>query len=189
MSRSAKKNSPTSSEVPDSPLQWVIVELSSAGEKESDLKAVANAARRLLANPKLEVFIPAMSQGVRQDSHTTVYMEGYAFVQFFPGIQYSKLRETMYFRDVLRCRTSGGPSYALLPDSQVRKMRAEMEKVKIPEFEIGSKARILRGEFKGMRGTINEVYPDKQTVLFSANLGSKPLLVEYPYSFVKKEPS
>lgn len=163
--------------------------MSSAGEKEADLKAIARAARRILAAPDLEVFVPAVLQDARQDSHTTVYMEGYAFVQFVPGVQYSKLRETTYFRDVLRDRSSGGPMYALLPDVQIRKMRAGMEKMNVVAFAVGDQVRILRGEFKNMRGTVSDVDPEKQTVTLSPNLKSKPMLVEYPFSFVKKEAS
>lgn len=156
------------------------------GEKETNLKAIASAARRILCNPHLEVFVPAISQDVRQDSHTMFYMEGYAFVQYAPGVSYSKLRETTYFKDVLRQPGSGGPTFAQLPDSKIQEMRAGMEKMKKADFEVGDQVRVIRGEFRNMYGVVTEVFPEKQHLMISNNLGSKPMLIEYPFSFIKK---
>lgn len=157
------------------------------GEKETNLNVVAAAARRILCNPSLEVFIPAVSQDVRQDSHTMFYMEGYAFIRYMPGVSYSKLRETTYFKDVLRQPSASGPIFAQLPDAKIQEMKAGMEKMKKADFEVGDRVRVLRGEFRGMRGVVTEVFSETQRLMLSTSLASKPLLVEYPFSFVKKE--
>ena len=100
---------------PAPPPKWVVVQLSSLGEREKNIDLIKRAVKHLLG--PVEMFIPAIVQKVREESHTMVYMDGYVFVRFQEGMNYLKLQDTTYFKSVL-CASSGGgrKSYCLLDD-------------------------------------------------------------------------
>lgn len=164
------------------------VELSSTGEQEMNPPILAKSVRRILKRPDIDVFIPAVSSKVRSDSQVLVYMDGYVFVRYEDGIPYLKLRDTTYFRDVLRLPgrgASGGPTYALIDDSKLDTLREGLEVIGNASFKIGDRVRVMRGENKNLTGFVTDVHDDGQ-VIVSARLRSKPLLVPYPSSYLEK---
>ncbi len=193
MSQSQKKPSSKSSTVSESDdprTKWVIVELSSTAEHEMDMPTITRAARRILGRPNAEVFIPAVDSRVREDSQILVYMDGYAFVRFEPGVNYLKLRDTNYFRDVL-CTPGRGPrgvpAYSLLDDSQLNPMREGMEVIGKTEFKVGDHVKVTQGENKNLPGYVSDILEDGR-ILVSARLRSKPLILPYPTSYLQKIP-
>lgn len=169
--------------------RWVIVELSSTGEKETDVLSIKSAVCRILRRNDLEVFIPAISQGVRNDSQTLFFMDGYIFVEYHSGVSYLKLRDTSFFRDVL-CTSSrdANPSFSLLSDVELEPMRAGTESLKSVSFKIGDQVRVITGTYKNLRGEVSLVYDDGKNVQVTVNhLRSKRgLLVDFPSTYLER---
>lgn len=177
--------SSTGSSKPD-PLknQWVVVQLSSNGEHEKSLDHIVRAVHRILKVP-LNVFIPAISEKVREDMQTMFYMDGYIFVEFRPGINYNKLNATNYFELVLK---SNRENYALLSDDKIRPLKSGTDALKIGSFAKGDKVKVLKGTFKNLTGIISAVYDNGDKVQLNLQLSSKPVLMDYPSSYVVKIP-
>ena len=169
--------------------RWVIVELSSIGEKEADVHSIRNAVCRILRRNDLEVFIPAISQGVRNESQTLFFMDGYIFVEHKTGIPYLRLRDTSLFKDVL-CTSSrnASPSFSLLNDAELDPMRDGMEDLKSVSFKIGDSVRVITGTYKNLRGEVSLIYDDGENVQVTVNhlRSKKGLLVDFPSTYLER---
>ncbi len=198
MPQSRKKSSQASSKdsakakdpVPDParPAKWIAVELTSLGEKEENVSVLGGAVRRLLGRPML-VFVPAVSQSSIEAVSTTFYMDGYVFIEFVPGIQYLKLRDTTYFRDVLCAPGSknSDPKYSLIDDKDLNPVRIGMDEFKKRPFETGDVVVVTQGFHKNLRGTVSLVYENEDRVQISiSHLDSKRLLMDFPMTFLEK---
>lgn len=177
----------------DESRKWVVVELSPQGDKETDLDAIKDSARRILRRQDVQIFIPAVSQGTKKsETHTTFYMNGYVFIEYKEDINYLKLRETSLFQDVLctYSRTSRfgkrTPSYSLLKDRELDPMRSGMETLKKCTFSVGDKVRVTTGSFKNLPGEIISIRDDGQAVQISTDLASKPMILSFPTTYLEK---
>ncbi|MEO0272167.1 MAG: transcription termination/antitermination NusG family protein [candidate division WOR-3 bacterium] len=97
------------------------------------------------------------------------------------------LTETRLMRALTkRDEKTGEIIYAFLSDREVNelKQRIEVEKQKreqkIPFIE-GERVRILMGNFEGLVGTVEEIYPEKRKIKVSVNLLSRvtPLIIDF----------
>jgi transcription antitermination factor NusG len=176
------KSSPNSSRI-----KWVIVELTSTGEKEDNIQSIIQSAHKLLKKSEVEVFVPAISQTVRDDSQTMFYMSGYVFIEYIPGVNYLRLRETTYFRDVL-CNSfdENGPQYSLLDDSELDPIRKGMDNLKVGEYKEGDAVIVKEGCYRNLPGVVSLVYEDKQNIQVAVNLLSKKMLIDFPVTYVEK---
>ena len=134
------------------------------------------------------MFIPAISQKVRDDSQTLFFMEGYVFFRYIRGTPYLKLRDTTYFSDVLTDsqRNGGEPQYSLLDDSKLNLMRQGMDELRVGEFVVGDDVKIIEGNFKNLKGQVSVVYDQKQVVQVSVVLRSKMVLMDFPSTYLQK---
>lgn len=165
----------------------MVVELSSTGEHELSIPSIVRSARRILGRPDIEVFVPAVSSKVRSDSQVLVYMDGYIFVRYEPGVNYLRLRDNGMFRDVLcsPAKIKGQePAYALIGDSQLDPLRTGMESLGKASFKVGDRVRIVRGENRNLTGYVCDV--GDGLIFISAGLRSKPLILPYPTSYLEK---
>jgi len=183
----AKK--PTQKEPPvpaGPPPKWVVVQLTSVGEREKNIDIIVRAARQILGD--VEVFIPAVIQRVREESHTMVYMDGYVFLRHAENVNYLKLQETTYFKTVLCSPGSNGrKAYCLIDDFVLDKMRDGVKGLKVQgSFAFGDPVRITKGHYKGLRGKVMLVYEDGQKVQIHVPLDSKPVLIEFPPNYIEK---
>lgn len=178
------RNKPPQSPSP-SP-RWVCVELSSNGEREKDISMVVRAVRQILGRHDIEVFMPAISQKVRGESHTMVYMDGYIFIRFCEGVSYLRLQDTTYFRSVL-CTGSGTnrKNLSLLEDKMLDSMRKGVQKLKFGQFTVGDDVKVIKGDYKNLIGKITEIY-DEENVQVSVPLCSKRMMIDYPVSYLMK---
>lgn len=165
---------------------WVIIQLSPTGEREKDLPTIVRAAQRGLGRP-VEVFVPAISQKVRDESQTLFYMDGYVFIRFEEGVNYNKLQDTTYFGSVL---TQPGPSrskvYAMLQDKQLDPMRAGMDQMKVGGFAEKDPVRIIQGNFKNLRAEVSYVHDGGEVVQVFVSMRSKKVLMDFPASYLQK---
>jgi transcription antitermination factor NusG len=167
--------------------KWVIVQLTPTGERETRIPVLKRSVHKLLKQ-ELDVFVPAISQQVREDSQTIAFMEGYVFVEYEPGISYLKLQETTFFSVVL-CNSQRGdglPQYSLLDDSQLDPLRKGMDDLKYGDFQVGDKVRVAKGSYKNLIGRVTLVLDDGKNVQVSADLRSKHLLMEFPTIYLAR---
>ena len=174
----------------DEGTQWVVVQLSPAGEKETDISVLKRAAKRILRRDDVDMFIPAISQAFRDESQTLFFMEGYVFFRYVFGIPYLRLRDTAFFSDVLvttsKTGGNGEPEYALLDDSKLNLMREGMDDLRVGEYACGDTVKIIDGSYKNLKGTISVVYDSKQVVQVSVVLRSKQMLMDFPVTYIEK---
>jgi transcription antitermination factor NusG len=173
----------------DDNAQWVIVQLSPTGEKETDMDILKRAAKRILRQEDIDMFIPAISQEFRDESQTLFFMEGYVFFRYMPGIPFLRLRDTAFFSDVLTTTPGshgGEPEYALLEDSKLNHMRKGMDDLRVGEYVCGDTVRIIEGSYKNLKGTISVVYDKKQVVQVSVVLRSKQMLMDFPVTYLER---
>lgn len=169
------------------PSKWAIVELTSAGEKEKKLSLLIKSIRHLLKN-KVDVFIPSISQKVRDESHIMPYLEGYVFVKHREGMNYSRVQDTMYFKSVLSKSTDGTRKrvLCLLEDKDLDQTRDGMKKAGNGFFKENESVKIIRGNYKNLIGQIIQSYEDGQHVQVYVKLASKQILLDFPVSYLVK---
>jgi transcription antitermination factor NusG len=169
-----------------SPLKWVVVQLSPLGEREKNPQQLIQVIQRFLGKP-VEVFIPAVSEEARTESHTSFYMEGYIFIEYRDGINFMKLQDIPYFKNVI-CNygRKGGIQYSLLDDEALSPMRVGMKVMKTRPIDVDDQVRVIKGQYKNLRGTVSLVRIDGEAILVNIKLASKPLIVEFPASYLEK---
>lgn len=184
----SKTKTKTSSIPPSAPIKWVIVQLTSLGEREKNIQSITRSAHRILGKP-LDVFVPAVSQNVRDESQTMFYMDGYVFIRHEDGVQYLKLVDTMYFSTVLiQTSTINGERrkvFSLLDDKDIAPMRVGMQTLKLGSFKEGQYVKIVKGNFKGLQAEISYVHEDGENAQVHVKLKSKPILIDFPVSYLK----
>ena len=170
------------------PVKWVIVQLTTIGEHEKNLALIVRSAQKILGKI-LDVFVPAISQKVRDESQTMFYMDGYVFVKFEEGVNYQKLAETTYFSSVLtQFVTVNGErrrTYSTLPDKDIAPMRVGMESIKLGVLKEGQKVKIVKGNFKSLLAVVSFLHDDGEHVQVYVELRSKPVLMDFPISYIK----
>lgn len=188
MSRSQRKISPKVSSQDSKTDKWVVVSLSSNGERENDIEALKKSVHRILKNNSLEIYIPAISQTVRGESETMFYMQGYIFIQYVENIPYLRLRETSYFNDVLCSSVNRKIKYNLLEHRELQKIQEGVNQLRFSEFKTGSEIVIIKGNFKNLPGVVSCVYSE-ETIQVSVILRSKRLLMDFPSTYLAKRKS
>jgi len=174
--------------------KWVIVELTFTGEREKNLSILKNSVQKIL-NTKSDVFIPAVSQKVRNESHTVFYLDGYIFVKYEEGINYLKLQDTTYFKYVLHKivkdereneKARKRVMLTLLDDRELNPMRSGMEKLKTAKFMEDDDVKIIQGEYRGLQAKVVYLNENGETVQVKVDLKSKKLLFDFPSSYLIK---
>jgi len=166
--------------------KWVIIQLTPAGERETRIPILKKAICRILKR-ELDVFVPAISQQVREDSQTIAFMEGYIFVEYVDDISYLKLQDTTFFSVVLcNSQRAGMPQYSLLDDDQLNPLRQGMDDLKYGDFQEGDRVKITKGSYKNLIGRITLMLDDGQNAQVSADLLSKHLLMAFPTTYLEK---
>lgn len=170
------------------PPKWVVVQLTSLGEREKSIDVITRAVRHILGD--VEVFVPATVQKVRNESHTMVYMDGYIFVRYSESVNYLKLQDTTYFKAVL---CSPGPAgkrtYCLIDDFVLDKMRDGVKNLEVQggDFAPGDEVKVIKGALKNLRGRVITLYDDGRKVqVHLSSLLSKPVIFEFPPNHLEK---
>lgn len=162
--------------------RWVVVQLSQNGEHEMNLTNISKSVDRILKR-KCEVFIPATTQKARSDKQTIFYMDGYIFVEYIDGVQYYRLNGTTYFESII---SLGRDKPNLLHDSDLAPLKRGTEALKMGTFKVGEEVKVIKGTFKNLTGSVSAVYGDGEQIQINVKLASKPMLIDYPASYVVK---
>jgi hypothetical protein len=162
--------------------------LSPAGEREKNVSLIVRSACVILRR-QVEVFVPAVSQKVRDESLTSFYLDGYVFIRFEEGVPYLRLQETTYFRSVL-LKPGGGsgrhPNYSTLGDADLLPMREGLNSLKLNNFSRDDSVKVIKGVHKNLRGVVSAVYEDGETVQVYVALRSKSILIDFPATYLEK---
>lgn len=183
------KTSPNPPTAPSTGKKWVIVQLSPMGEREKNIELIRRSARKILGKQHLDVFIPAISQKVREESQTLFYLDGYVFVEFAEGVVYNRLQDTQFFNSVLTQTSSTKDRrriYSLLDDKELAPMRKGMEELKIVPFNDGQKVRIIQGNYKNLIAEVSFIHEGGETVQVYVNMRSKKVLMDFPASYLQR---
>lgn len=163
-----------------------MVQLSTLGEREKDPKLLTHAATRVLG--PIDIFIPAVSSKAREELHTEFYMEGYIFVAYCEGVNYMRLQDVPFFKTVIcdpAARRSPIP-YQLLDDSLLAPMRTGMQAMQLRVIKTKDRVRVTKGTYKNLTGVVTQVRDGGEIVQMNTNLSSKPMLIDFPVSFLEK---
>ena len=177
------------------PSQWVVVQLTSLGEREKNIQLIVRSARQIISRKDLEVFVPAINQKGIDDSLTTWYSEGYVFIQYESGVGYHKLSETNYFSSVLSTMSQVNVEkkliYSLLTDKDLAHMRTGMHDLKVTasRFKEEQEVKITKGSYKGLPGKISMIYDNGEKVQVFVRLKSIKgggLFMDFPASYLQR---
>ena len=117
------------------------------------------------------------------------YMDGYVFVSHVEGIPYLKLSDTMYFSSVLiQTTTINGVrkrTFSLLSDADIAPMKAGMQTLKLGSFKEGQSVKIIKGNFKNLQAKVSYIHEDGESAQVHVKLRSKPILIDFPVSYLK----
>jgi len=185
----AKKLSVLPAPLPAS-TKWVVIQLTSMGEREKNIQSIIKSVHQLINRKDLEVFIPAISQKVRDESLTTWFSDGYVFVRYDENVNYIRLQETTYFSAVL-CKKAvvNGTRrtlYSLLDDTDLNIMRKGMKDLKIGIFRVDQEVKIVKGNYKNLTGKVSYVYEGSENVQVYINLRSKKVFMDFPSSYLQR---
>ena len=168
--------------------KWVVVQLTSLGEREKNLAQFERSARKILKRNDIQVFVPAITQKVRDESLTTWYADGYVFIKFIDGIRYLSLQETAYFNMVLSKLSIVNGSkkliYSLLTDKDLDPIRTGMKLMKVGKFNVNDQVKIIKGNYKNLLGKITCIYDGDENVQVYVDLRSKKLFIDFPSSYL-----
>jgi len=165
--------------------KWVVVGLSSSGERETSIKTISDTVRRMLGRD-LEVFIPAVSKKARDESHTSFYMDGYIFIQYQEGVSYIKLQDMAFFGQVLCAGRAGNMTYSLVDDFILDPLRKGVKDLGTCKFTLNDPVRVVKGEFRNLRGIVRTVYEGGEVVQVDVSQRSKPMLIDFPTIYLQK---
>lgn len=160
--------------------EWVVVELTPRGEKESpDL--VRQSARRLLG--KADVYIPVIETKIGDDAPSNHYLiSGYAFIRKErPDRDYLKLEDTRLFQSVLK----RGRDIALVDTSYIETMK-ERARVEVNQgIGVGDIVLIRSGPYKAIEASVITEIPEERAVQVFIELRSKQSIITLPRSALK----
>jgi hypothetical protein len=174
---------------PSTSKKWVCVELTSIGEKEKRLNLLTRSIYQILKINSLDVFIPAITQKVRDESSVLSYMEGYIFIEYRENVNYMRLHETNYFKIVLMRPSYEGRRkkmvYSLLVDDNLSSLRKGVDNLNNGDFKSGDMAKVIKGNFKGLPAEVIDVI-DGNIQVYVNYLKSKKLILEFPPTYLVK---
>jgi 5'-3' exonuclease/transcription antitermination factor NusG len=163
----------------DQGAQWIVVELTPSGEKETPAVVFA-AASKILG--KCDVYLPAIETQVGEDKDVHYLMPGYAFVRRErTDRDYRRLEETRLFQSVLR----RGGQIATVTGSYIEDLKEKLRAEVNQDIGVGDSVLICSGPYKNIEATvITEILEDRK-VQVHIELRSKQSIVTLPRSALK----
>jgi len=135
---------------------WVILELTSKGEREARQGQLSQILARYSGVPRCDIYVPIVKVG---QSEPICLMEGYIFVRTgHPSHVYWDLKETEMVRNVISeiDPKTGLISKGVVTDSDLKKMILKADSLG-GKYKEGSKVQIKAGAFEGLEGTVIDV--------------------------------
>lgn len=153
--------------------KWKALALTSKSEGE-DPDVLIRAIRGALKQPACEVFIPAAVTQIGEDRVVHYLVGGYAFVRN-PGNRLNSLDNTRYVQSVLPGE---------VPNSDIEKMRSQIEKEVDQGIGVGDTVKIVSGPYRNLTATVIEEIPEEEVVQVYIKLRSKQAILTLPRPFL-----
>lgn len=163
-------------------MEWVVLELSAQGEVE-DPSVLKSAIRRVLKGA--EVFVPASVSVVGGSKMVHRLIDNYVFVRRDRADPaFYQLEGTKYISSILSSQNGRHRQVLPVRDSDIEKMRKQIQIETDQGIEIGDQVEVLSGAYRGIRGRVIEEIPEEDMVQVYISLRSKEAIVTLPRSFL-----
>ena len=164
---------------------WVSLELASEIDPHPD--DLLSSIRSIL--PNIELFIPSKFYNDKTGSYSYSLFDGYCFVRGpYDPVEFLKLKRSPHVSKVLSVRSV--PS--LTPDSEIEKLKSQLEAMIPKGLQVGDSVTILSGLYKHLSGTVVGVdLESAEDLLVEINTPLKSMTKLTPVSkfFLKKRTS
>lgn len=171
----------------ESSKQWVILELSHMGEKESPPDLV-KLLQGDIGDEEVEIFVPSASFHRRDNWVTICLMEGYIFMEggLAAGF-YFDLERSAYIQRVLTRDEPHGRFIVYIPGDEVDELKARLRTQTLRDFGEGDYVEIIEGAYENLEGTVLDFNPQTDHALVEIHeLVSIETIVELPLQFLRK---
>lgn len=163
--------------------EWVVLELTPQGEDE-DPDVLRSSVLRILRGS--EIFVPASISVVGDSRMVHKLMDNYVFVKRDrPDVYYYRVEGTKYIATVLTAQNGKMRQISTVKDSDISKMRRQIQVETDQGIEVGDEVEIMSGAYKGIRGRVIEEIPENEAVQVYISLRSKQAIVTLPRSFLR----
>jgi len=161
---------------------WLIIELSEAGEKAS--RAELESALRTLLGENVEWFIPIHHEKMGSYVSTSVLLEGYVFIHDCDDARncVHDIREHRMFNRILQI----GSRFDVVDSNTVLALRRRLKNSIKREFLVRTQVRILEGVFKDLIGEVIDNEDDGRKVVVSVKRQSREWVVPLPSTSVRE---
>ena len=141
--------------------KWVMVQLSTQGEKCDSWKSMLRELRKLLGQQVEAHFLGVWLHDEFWDR--AEYLPGYILVEHHPESTYASVKDMnsqnlKFFKGVVEVDSSGKPEF--LTDKKVQGMLKKSRDTLIPKIESGTYLKVQRGEWKKSRVYVCAVCDD-----------------------------
>lgn len=144
---------------------WVILEISSKGEKEARAGTLVDRIRECSSFKKEDIFVPLIRGGVKP----LWLMEGYIFIKSgYSASEYYDLKRTYLINRVLSQvdAKTGLISKGVIKSSELEEMIKKADDLG-GKFELGSEVSLIDGSFKGFEGVLVDSWKENNLRYYS----------------------
>lgn len=167
--------------------QWVIVELSSRGEKKDKHELEEVLQDRV--DRDVEIFIPSTSFWKNDDCVTIWLMEGYIFFEAgHPASFYFDLEGSPYISKVLTRDDPSGRYLLYIDQEEIESLKSRLREQSMKNIEEGDQVEIKEGTYESLRGEVFDLPEDQEEVYVKVTeLGAlDEIIIEIPEAFLEK---
>lgn len=166
---------------------WVVLELTRAGEVRAEGGTLEAALREVLNAPSDHpIFIPSAVYSRNGHRMAIHLMEGYAFIASgLPETEYFALeRESPHIKCLLSNEdTNGVPALSVIADADVREMQRRLQDAVAADICEGMQVLVTQGTYAKLEGAVVEVDAEEARILFE--LRSFKLIRSVPRVFLR----
>ena len=162
-------------------VEWVVLELTPKGEKESP-EVIRKSVTRVLRGA--EVYVPAVETQVGEDKVIYYLVQGYAFVRKDrQDKDYFRLDGGKYVQAVLLASgATSGRRVGTVPETYIDEMREKARAEANQGIGIGDTVRICSGPYRNLEATVITEIPEEKKVQVFVQLLSKETILTLPRS-------
>jgi len=163
---------------------WVVVELSSQGEKK--IKEIPSVLKEILNTADTEVFVPVFWLENSVCDEKVYLFDGYVFCKSnCSNEKFFAIEDDAHFKSILTHTQNGLRIIEFVPESKIKSLKKQLVKLTTKNLEEGDFVEIMDGTCKALRGTL--INKENQIALVLVDdLRSTELLIEVPLASLQK---
>lgn len=163
---------------------WVAMVLKPLAEKLATFPELERDIRKYIKS-EISIFFPVASGDYEKKlSEARILIDGYVFLHVvIAEVTQYDFSDSMYFEGLL-CE-EGVP--CIIPDSDITKMREQVEVLFSRGLGKGSKVKVVDGVYQNLKGEIKDVDMEKKMAIVSISLSSKSFEASISLAFLEEE--